>query len=335
MKRFSHPGFFRRLPTVIIPALLAAMVYFPISEVCAAQPAKSRVRRYDREQEFLKRGYTELSGEEAVRFLIGNTIVIRKIDAPKWMLTEEDQRYYLRDARNVIICHPVDTSCFTFSWGMTGNMICLSLPCSSPDTPYSANARVLKAPRLNERTGQIGLYIEYRDNVQSIVKGNATIANFTDTNLSAKLIEVNSNDFSGEIRAAKDKPDASARISIEGPHAASILIGNTFMTDETTTDDQGGVHLCPSEGYYYSPDGRLIKFQCEKNEWSVFIQHWRLKSGSVGVEDDEDSRKFVYGGPIQSALLVPLEKGNLWNIEGWVLGNKKALGYSGNALNFK
>jgi hypothetical protein len=336
MKRSSYLSFVRRLPTVVLAALLASIVTPPISDVCAAQLTKSRLGSRDREQDFLKLGYTELSGEEAVRFLIGNTVVVRKADAPKWLLSEEDQRYYFRDAQSVIVCHPVDTSCFTFTWGVKGNKICLSLPCDEPDTPYSANPRVLKAPRLNERTGQIGVYITYGDNVQSVVKGNATVANFTDTNLSAKLMEVSSDDFSEEIHSAKDKPDASTRIPVGGAHAASILIGNTFMTSETTTDDYGSVRLCPREGYYYSPDSRLIQFQCAENDkWSVSIGRWRLQSGMIGVQDDEDPKKFVYGGPIQSALLAPLEKSNLWHIEGWALGDKQTLGYFGNALNFK
>jgi hypothetical protein len=339
MIRSSYLSFLRRLPTAMIALLLASLITPAISDVLAMQTTKPHLGRRDRDQEFLNLGYTELSGDEAVRFLIGNTVVIRKADAPKWLRDlEDDKKYYLRDDHNVIECQPFDTGCLTFPWGLEADKICLSLPCLDPETPYSANPRVLKAPRENERTGQIGVYIEFGDNVQSIVKGNATVANFTDTNLSAKPIEVSSKDFASEIQAAKDRADANgpSEIRVKDPRAASVMIGNTFMTDETATDDHGTVRLCPYEGFYYSPDGRLIQFQCrEKDKWSVSISRWKLKSGMVGVQDDEDAKKFVYGGPIQNPRLVPSGKSDLWHIAGWALGDKQPLGYTGNVLNFK
>lgn len=339
MIRSSYLTSLRRLQTALIALLLANVITPAISDALATQTPKPSLGRRDKEQEFLRLGYTELSGNEAARFLIGNSVVIRKADAPKWLRDlEEDKKYYFRDADNVIECQPVATSCLTFSWGIEGNKICLSLPCLDPEAPYSANPRVLKAPREDERTGQIGVYIEFGDNVQSIFKGNATVANFTDTNLTAKFIEVSSRDFSSEIQAAKDRADANlpAKIRVKDPRAASVMIGNTFMTGETVTDNHGTIRLCPYEGFYYSPDGRLIQFQCrEKNKWSVSVSRWRLKSGMVGVQDDEDPEKFVYGGPIQNPYLVPSGKSDLWHVAGWALGDKQTLGYTGNVLNFK
>ena len=339
MIRTSYLTSLRRLPTALISLLLANVITPGISDVLTMQTTKPSLGRRDKEREFLKLGYTELSGNEAARFLIGNTVVIRKVDAPKWLRNlEEDKTYYFRDVENVIECHPVATGCLTFRWGMEGNKICLSLPCPDPGAPYSANPRVLKAPREDERTRQIGIYIEFGDNVQSIVQGNATVANFTDTNLTAKLIEVSSTDFSSEIQAAKDRADANlpAEITVKDPRAASVVIGNTFMSDETVTDKYGTVRLCPYEGFYYSPGGRLIQFQCrERNEWSVSISRWRLKSGMLGVQDNEDHKKFVYGGPIQNPHLVPSGTSDLWHVAGWALGDKQTLGYTGNVLNFK
>jgi hypothetical protein len=329
----------RRLPTAMIALLLAGLITPASSDVLATQTTKPSLGRRYKEQKFLRLGYTELSGNEAVHFLTGNTIVVRKADAPKWLRNLEDNnKYYFRDADNVIECQPVDTGCLTFSWGLEGNKICLSLPCLDPETPYSANPRVLKAPRENERTGQIGVYIEFGDNVQSIVKGNATVANFTDTNMTAQFIEVSSKDFASEIQAAKDRADANGptEIRVKDPRAASVMIGNTFMTDETATDNHENVRLCPHEGFYYSPDGRLIQFQCrEKDKWTVSISRWTLKSGMVGIQDDEDPKKFVYGGPIQNPYLVPSGKSDLWHIAGWAIGDKQTLGYTGNVLSFK
>jgi hypothetical protein len=338
MIRSSYLTSLRRLPTALIALLLTNVITPGISDVVAMPTTKPSLERRDKGQDFLRLGYIELSGNEAVRFLIGNTVVIRKADAPKWLRNlEEDKKYYFRDADNVIECHPVATACFTFPWGIGGNKICLSLPCLDSGSPHSANPRVLKSPR-EERTGQIGVYIEFGDNVQSIVKGNATVANFTDTNLSASLIEVSSRAFSSEIQAAKDRADANlpTEITVKDPRAASVMIGNTFMTGETITDNHGTVRRCPYEGFYYSPDGRLIQFQCrEKNTWSVSISRWRLKSGRVGVQDDEDPKTFVYGGPIQNPHLVPSGKSDLWHVAGWALGETQTLGYTGNVLNFK
>ena len=175
-----------------------------ITELHAHQPSKrSSPRSSSRSAQFLRLGYKELSGNETLRFVTGNTIVFQNADAPKWLRSLEDNKeYYFRDADNVIECQPVDTGCVTFRWGLKDNKICLSLP--------------------------FGAYIEFGDNVQSIVKSNATVANFTDTNLTAQFIEVGSKDFASEIRATKDRADAHSptEIRVKDPRAASVMIGD-------------------------------------------------------------------------------------------------------------
>src|SRR5207344_2792771 len=77
------------------------------------------------------------------------------------------------------------------------------------------------------------------------------------------------------------------QVPVNGTRAISFLIGNTFISGETATDEHGDIHLCPRHGEYYSPDGRVIAFTCHHwpDRWSMHITHWKLASGRLCIEE--------------------------------------------------
>ena len=87
---------------------------------------KGRLRySRDKTDALLKRGYIELSGEDAVSFLVGNSVVIKKTDTPKGVRDGLDRRYYFSDRHTAYEC--VTNDCWTQSWKVDGKEICFEV----------------------------------------------------------------------------------------------------------------------------------------------------------------------------------------------------------------
>lgn len=322
--------------TIMAAVLCAAILSFG-ETAYPAQKQKATLFQ-DKTQGLLKRGYVELSGDDAVNFLVGNTIVIKKTDTPKaW--DELDSRYFLSDRHTAYDCSGID--CSTQPWKVDGRMICVELPqtCDDPSTRFYTAPRLFKAPRPDERTGKIGIYLTYKSIVHAVVKGNATIAPLIDPGGVGKMIEVNSADFSREIEASSKFAGGNKKVPVVGPRAISFLIGNTFISGETATDEHGGVHSCPIQGSYYSPDGRIITFNCHHEpdwpkSWSMHMTHWKLASGSLCIEDLSGNGEFGCGTDDETVYLSPSDRPDEWLVftEEYP---RKLVGYSGNVFSFK
>ncbi len=317
--------------TVMAVALCAATLSFG-EHADAAQKQKAALFQ-DKTAALLKRGYVELSGDDAVNFLVGNTVVVKKTDTPKGIeAVDFDSRYYLSDRQKAYVC--VANGCSTRSWKVDGSEICIELPerCDDPtDRRYNA-PRLFKAPRPDRRTGQIGVYLTFRSIVHAVVKGNATIAPLIDPGSIGKMINVNS----AEIEASSRSSDGDTKIPIVGGRAVSFLIGNTFMSGETVTDERGGVHSCPTQGYYYAPDGRIITFNCHRwpDFWEMGVTHWKLASGRLCIEDLSGDGKFGCGADFERVYLTRSDRPDEWLVVTDEFP-RKIVGYSGNVFNFK
>src|SRR5690242_490139 len=167
-----------------------------------AQRQKAAPLFQDKSKALLKRGYVELSGEDAVKFLVGNTVLVMKADTPKGIDgIDFDSRYYLSDQHTAYVC--VANGCSTQSWKVDGREICIELPerCDDPQSRFYDAPRFFKAPRPDERTGRIGIYLTFKSIAHTVVKGNATIAPLMDPSGVGKMIEVKSAEFAQEIEA--------------------------------------------------------------------------------------------------------------------------------------
>ena len=173
-----------------------------------------------------------------------------------------------------------------------------------------------------------------KSDIHAVVRGNATIAPLVDANGVGKMIEVNSADFAQEIEA-HGKFYSGDKVLIKGPRAISLLIGNTFISGETAIDEHG-VHLCPVQGYYYSPDGRIITFNCHHwpDHWGMGVTHWKLASDRLCIEDLSGNGAFGCGDRFERVYLVPSDRQNEWLI---IMKDfpRKIVGYAGNIFNFK
>lgn len=321
----------RHAITVVAGVLCAALLSFG-DDADAAQRQKAALFQ-DKTAALLKLGYVELSGDDAVNFLVGNTVVIKKTDTPKGIQAVDfDSRYYLSDRKTAYVCSAND--CSTQLWKVDGREICVELPerCDDPTHRRYNAPRLFKAPLPDQRTGQIGVYLTFKSIVHVVVKGNATIAPLIDPGGIGKMINVNS----AEIEASSKSSDGGTKILVVGSRAVSFLIGNTFMSGETATDERGGVHSCPTQGYYYAPDGRIITFNCHRwpDSWEMGVTHWKLVSGKLCIEDLSGDGKFGCGADFERVYLTRADRPDEWLVITDEFP-RKIVGYSGNVFNFK
>jgi hypothetical protein len=187
-----------------------------------------------------------------------------------------------------------------------------------------------------ERTGRIGVYLTYKSIIHAVVRGNATIAPLLKPSGVGKMIEVNSADFAQEIEASSKFSGGDKQVPVNGTRAISFLIGNTFISGETATDEHG-VHLCPEQGYYYSPDGRIITFNCYHwpDFWGMHVTHWKLASGRLCIEDLSGNGAFGCGDRFEIVYLTPFDRRDQWLVVTDDFPLRKIVGYSGNVFNFK
>jgi hypothetical protein len=323
-----------RFPSLIAAALLAAMILSLQGGACAAQAQSAAVK--DKTEALLKRGYVELSGEDAVRFLVGNSIFVRKTDTPKGFETPfNDEAYYFSDAHTAYDCR--ERECATDNWKVQGSEICFELPsrCDDADYKYYAAPRVFKAPHVDERTGRIGVYVEHGRFVHAVIRGNAANALLLDWNVTADKITLDPKDFAREIKEATAFSGGDKKVPLRGPRAVSFLIGNTFMSGETARDEHGDTHLCPVQGYYYFPDGRLVTFNCL--DWPNFemgITHWKRESNKFCLEDVEAKGSFGCRREFETVYLTPSDASDAW----FVMTEdfpRKIFGYAGNVFRFR
>src|ERR1700676_5434184 len=89
--------------TIVVGVLSAATLSIG-ENVYAAQKEKAKILQ-DKTEVLLNSGYVELSGDDAVSFLVGNSVVIKKTDAPKGFAAgESDQHYYFSDRHTAYEC---------------------------------------------------------------------------------------------------------------------------------------------------------------------------------------------------------------------------------------
>ena len=200
--------------------------------------------------------------------------------------------------------------------------------------------RLFRAPHPDGRTGRIGIYLTSKSFLHVVVKGNAAITPLVDPNGAGKMIKVKSADFAQEIEASSNFSGGDKKVPIVGTRAIPLLIGNTFISGETVTDVRGGINLCPVQGYYYSPDGRIITFNCEHenawpDNWGMHMTRWKkLASGRPCFENLSGDGEFVCGNRFEVVYLTPSDQPNEWLVvtEDYP---RKIVGYSGNIFNFK
>ena len=321
---------------ITILTRLLAVATLSVGDNAYAAQKKAGILQ-DKTEALLKGGYIALSGDDAVGFLVGNSVLIKKTDAPKgFPAGDNDQRYYFSDRHRAYQC--VGDDCWTESWKVEGKEICFEFPeqCDDADHRYYVAPRLFKAPRPDERTGRIGIYLTYKSNLHAVVRGNATIAPLFEPSRVSKMIEVSSADFSREIEASSKFSGGDKNVPVKGAQAISLLIGNTFISGETAIDEKGDVHLCPDQGYYYSPDGRVITFNCHHwpDNWEMGVSHWRVNAGKFCLEDLTDKRSFGCGDRFETVYLTASDKHDVWLVitEGFP---RKIFGYTGNVFDFK
>ncbi|TYL87947.1 hypothetical protein [Bradyrhizobium cytisi] len=325
-----------------ITILTGVLAHGTLSVGDNAYAAQKKVALFQHKTEaLLKRGYVKLSGEDAVEFLVGNSVVIKKTDKPKGFPANDfDHRYYFTDRHTAYEC--VANDCWTQPWKVDREEICFEVPsvlCDSPAHRLYVAPRLFRSPHPDGRTGKIGIYLTSELIPHAVVKGNATITPLVDPNGAGKMIQVNSADLAQGISAVSEFSGGDKKAPIVGTRAIPFLIGNTFISGETVTDEHGDVRLCPVQGYYYSPDGRIITFNCHHEQdrpdtWSMHMTHWKLASGRLCVEDLSGDGKFGCGDDFERVYLTPSDHPNEWLVVAEDFP-RKTVGYAGNIFNFK
>jgi hypothetical protein len=299
---------------------------------------------WDKSPALKKAGYIELSGADAAHFLVGNSVLVQNsgpLDSEKGGVEIRAKIYYFLNDHSMYECGVgKEADCFVQPWGFQGNQICLDAVarCNEP-----TGIAIMKSPQLEEgakRSGKIGVYVWFSHYVYDIVKGNRADGPLFDSRLSGQPIELDRTDFDKEIADANQHFGKDKEVPISGARAFSLLIGNTFLSDDAAklSKDQAA-NACPKEGTYYAPDGRVIRFTCHEQMWSISILHWRIKSGLICRDgpDPGDVGKFDFCKPATvNAINASPEFGASDKMFVRDLESGSALtGYPGNALNFR
>jgi hypothetical protein len=306
--------------------------------ICAAADRKQS--SWNKSAELKRAGYVELSGPDAVRFLIGNSVLVQKsgpIDGEKNGPEIYAKIYYFLSDHTRYECGVAkESNCYVQPWGLKGDQICIDVG-TCAEMP-----KIMKSPYAEDwakRGGRLGIYLWFDHFSYDIVKGNRTGGPLFDTHISGQPIELDRADFDKEIKDASQYSGGDKRVPISGPRAISLLIGNTFLSDDAvkSSKDQA-TNACPQHGTYYSPDGRVIRFTCHGSSdpfWSIFISHWKIESGLFCRDGPRpmDMGQFGCDRATVTAILSPQESGAS---DKMLIQDPEGLtGYAGNALNFR
>jgi hypothetical protein len=318
--------------TALVSVLLAT---------AASAAAYHRPAAWNKSAAFKKVGYVELSGEDAVRFLVGNSVLVQKsgpIDGEKDGIETQAKVYYFLNAHSMYECGVTkEPDCYVQSWGLNENRICLDLGVCGPPP------KIMRAPSAGKRVngaGKLGVFLLFDSLVYDIVKGNRSGGPLFDAHLVGRPIQLARSDFKAEIQDASHDSGANKEIPIYGMRAGSLLIGNTFLSDDAAKFAKDPTaDACPRQGTYYSPAGRVIHFTCHGSPdatWSISISHWKIQSGRFCTDGPMDIGEFGCNRAIVNAIRAPQESGagDKMLIQDLESGNP-LVGYVGNALNFR
>jgi hypothetical protein len=309
--------------------------------ICAA--ADCKLSSWNRSAELKKAGYVELFGADAVHFLVGNSVLVQKsgpIDSEKNGVEIDAKIYYFLNDHTMYECGVErEADCLVRSWGIEGDKICLDIgACGEPP-------RIMKSPASSENRAKkderIGVYLWFDHFAYDVVKGNRTDGPLFDTHISVHPIELDRADIDQEIRDASQYGGGDKRVPIYGQRAISLLIGNTFLSDDAAKYSKDQVaNACPRQGMYYSPDGRVIHFTCHAGPtnriWSIGISHWKIGSGPFCRDGPMEIGKFGCTRAMINAIFDPQHSGASDKMLVQDLESGNALtGYSDNALNFR
>jgi hypothetical protein len=311
-----------------------ALILLATAALAAADPKQSS---WNKSAELKKAGYIELSGQDAVRFLVGNSVLVQKsgpIDSEKNEVETQPKIYYFLNDHTLYQCEVAkESECFVRSWGLEQGRICLDIgSCGEPP-------KIMKSPRSAKEGGRLGIYLWFDHFAYDIVKGNRTGGPLFDTHISGAPIELDRADLDKEIKDASQYSGGDKQVPISGPRAISLLIGNTFLSDDAAELSKDQVaKACPKEGTYYSPDGKVVRFTCDGSPdpmWSIFISHWKIEQGLFCRDGPMEFGTFGCDRATVTAIFSPQGSGASDKMLVRDLDSGTALtGYAGNALNF-
>ena len=287
----------------------------------------------DKIKELKKAGYVELSGAQAVGFLVGNSAVKHDHHISKGQAGAGGPQinYYPNNQVWYACGGSFGSGCSVQSWDIENGYICFSVdPCDEAPT-------ILKAPR--STSDKLGVMIyDGVDLPYDIVKGNQASAPLFDDRITGRMIELD------KVKPNKQTRDADTHtqdgvISISGPRGVSFLVGNTFLSNDVAgPSNEQAAPACPEQGTYYSPDGDIISFTCHASPsrlWTISVLHWRLQSGAICGKRSTDFSKCA-----SATLTATLAPENPDEADGKLRVQDRQngftlTGYAGNVFNFR
>jgi hypothetical protein len=296
---------------------------------------------WDKRDEYRQAGYTELTGADAARFLVGNSVIVPE-EKDGTMVVSEEQIYYFLDDHTMYQCgRASEGNCYVGSWSVSERGICLEFgDCVEP----FAVMRSREWQDCERHGGTLGIYLTYNHYRFEIVKGNWTNGPLFDRRVSGHVIELNRADFAKETAEAAQFNVPNGRISIYGSRALSLLIGNTFLAKDAEAGLKDKLEdFCPRQGQYYSREGFVISFTCngQSKTWSIGITRWKVVSELLCGDDLDAIEQFGCKGAVVTAIPMPegsgpSEKMRVLDYEdGGGLIENSLTGYSGNVFNFR
>ncbi|MET4257433.1 hypothetical protein ABIC09_002374 [Bradyrhizobium sp. S3.12.5] len=305
--------------------------------ICTA--AARQQSSWNRSAELRRVGYVELFGEDAVHLLVGNSVLVQNsgpIDKRNGIEINEKIYYFVNDKTMYECGVAKEAGCDVKSWGLQNDQVCLEIG-SCGERP-----KIMKSPLSLGRAkkgDKLGIYLWFDHFAYDIVKGNRTDFPLFDNVIRSKPIELDRAHFEKEIN---EVGPGAEEVPISGPRSVSLLIGNTFLSDDVTNlSEDRAANACPKEGTYYSPDGKVIRFACRDGKWSIAVLHWNIQSDLFcrdGPESDSIGSFNCTRGMVYAISASPKSSAdNKMRVRDpkFTDSDSDLMGYLGNAFNFR
>jgi hypothetical protein len=241
-------------------------------------------------------GYVVLSGDEARKFLVGNSVA----DSPAMTDgSDADSRVrYLVNEKSVLDGELNSGACSVEPWELRGDSYCMGSAVDSSAQPACLQFHLLVSKRARTNQAKLGDLIGYfaygepRGNVpdptldEAILKGNATACPLLGESRPAKPLELStalSHLVAPDDQASLDSDHGSSGLVIE-----QLLIGNSVYWPPSKQQGCGTKE-------YYSPDGRVFSAECGRDGASVLwigMSHWKIVKGHFCLQDRDDHDAF-------------------------------------------
>ena len=262
---------FPLLKVLTLAATLTTTLPLSVFAATDADPAYIRLNPFK---------YTRLSGADAMTFLTGNTLRLRK--KPE----DQDSRYsFFRDRNSRYFCS--SSTCVILYWSYANGQ-----SCDRPNNCHKFTVFRARSARKIVQGRLLGMYLEHaehgREIVYDVIEGNITQFPGFVYDAVTVPVEIGPSDplYSDFMTQA-----SAGRVEVTAEFARKYLVGNTLVLRSEKTQETKGTYFAPdgtAVGFAITPNTLVDKFPSPAQRQSSFDQfYWKVDRGKFCIGDYE------------------------------------------------